>query len=171
MSEPFIAEVKIWAGNFAPRGWAFCQGQLLPLAQNTALFSLIGTYYGGDGRTTMGLPNLQGRAAMHAGSGSGLTPRQLGEKGGEPNVTLISAQMPSHNHNAMGAGLSANQVSPAGNTWSGSAQRTYSAGNPDQSMNPAALQPSGGGQPHNNWHPYLVLDFIIALVGIYPQRS
>jgi microcystin-dependent protein len=147
MSEPFIAEIRIFAGNFAPRGWAFCNGQLLPVAQNTALFSLIGTTYGGDGRTTTALPNLQGRAPMHPGRGPGLTSRRLGESGGSETVTLSTAQMPNHNHPLM---ASAENLVPMANE---------------------ALPAAGGSQSHNNMQPYLAINFIIALTGLYPSRS
>jgi len=171
MADPFVAEIRISPFNFAPRGWAFCDGQLLPLSQNTALFSLLGTTYGGNGLSNFALPNLQGRAALQPGQGPGLSLRDLGETGGSPTVTLLESEMPLHNHNALGAGLSANQTSPVGNTWSGSPQRTYKNVNPDAQMNPTALSLAGGSQPHNNWHPYLALNFIIALQGVFPPRG
>jgi microcystin-dependent protein len=173
VSEPFIAEIKIFAGNFAPRGWAFCNGQILPIAQNTALFSLIGTTYGGDGRTTMWLPDLQGSAPMHPGSGPGLSSRQLGVKGGTETVTLTEAQMPNHTHqmtaspdrgeapgpgsgNALSRSVGASIYWPASNLVSFAAETMLSA---------------GGGQPHNNIQPYLAINFVIALVGIFPSRN
>lgn len=176
MSEPFIAEIRIFAGNFAPRGWAFCNGQLLPISQNTALFSLIGTTYGGDGRTTLALPNLQGRAPMHPGRGPGLTSRRLGEQGGSETVTLSAAQMPAHNHTVNtltgppGAGAPADAVFARAQF--GGTGQVYA--NPDSNMTPLSTQtltPAGGGQAHNNMQPFLVLNFIIALVGLYPSRS
>ena len=127
MSDPFIAEIRIFAGNFAPRGWAFCDGQLLSIAQNTALFSLVGTTYGGDGRTTFGLPGLQGRAPMHSGNGPGLTQRRIGQNGGVPNVTLTSAQIPSHTHEAKGASGENDQQAPEGKSWASMSWGTSTA--------------------------------------------
>lgn len=173
MSEPFIAEIRIFAGNFAPRGWAFCDGQLMPIAQNTALFSLLGTTYGGDGRSTTALPNLQGRAPMHPGRGPGLTSRRLGERGGVETVTLTEAQMPSHTHQLRGDEDAGEQNTPVANVTATvrANQRLYAA--------PAALGPMaarsagvvGGSQGHENMHPFLAINYIIALVGLYPSRS
>ncbi len=175
MSEPFIAEVRIFAGNFAPRGWAFCDGQILPVDQNTALFSIIGTIYGGDGRTTTGLPNLEGRAPMHPGRGPGLTSRKLGQKTGVETVTLTEAQVPQHNHTARGASILSNVTTP---TTDSSFSRSV-PGNAYQSdtttnlvdMASATLSTVGEGQAHTNEQPYLTLSFIIALQGTYPSRS
>lgn len=174
MSEPFIAEIRIFTGNFAPRGWAFCDGQLLPIAQNTALFSLIGTTYGGDGRNTMALPDLRGRAAMHPGRGPGLTERRLGERTGVEAVTVTEAQIPSHSHVVQSTGDDNNASSPVGAV-PGLAedpqyrpQSTLTAG---QQPAADALSPAGGGQPHNNMQPFIVVNFIIALVGLFPSRS
>ena len=176
MSQPFIAEIKIFAGNFAPRGYAFCNGQLLPIAQNTALFSLIGTTYGGDGRTTTALPNLEGRAPMHPGRGPGLTSRRLGQDGGVETVTLSETQMPSHTHQLTG---DSGDTDEEGET-NPADQRT---GKPDASdriyggatnlvdMATEALQNTGGSGLHNNVQPFLTMNFIIALVGLYPSRS
>lgn len=175
MSEPFVAEIRIFAGNFAPLGWAFCDGQLLPISQNTALFSLIGTTYGGDGRTTTALPNLQGRAPMHPGRGPGLTSRRLGQKGGVEMVTLSEAQMPSHTHAMRGtaAGLSglANSSDPADAAFAITTGDSYSDAGDLVSMAQQALPDAGGSQPHNNMQPFLTMSFIIALVGLYPSRS
>lgn len=173
MSEPFIAEIRIFPYNFAPRGWAFCEGQLLPIAQNTALFSLVGTIYGGDGRTTFGLPNLRGRAPMQHGQGPGLSPYRLGERAGAETVALTEAQMPSHSHTmACNAGFP-NSQNPVGNylaTEVGTAQ-AYST-TPNSSMGSGAIgNSSGSGQPHNNMQPFLVLHFCIALTGLFPSRS
>jgi microcystin-dependent protein len=168
MSEPFVAEIMIFAGNFAPRGWAFCNGQLLPIAQNTALFSLIGTTYGGDGRTTTGLPNLQGRAPMHPGTGPGLSTRRLGENGGVKDVTLTLAQIPTHNHKAMGSGAENNQETPDGNSWGANELGDQYRDAENATMEANVLKPVGG-QPHNNMQPYLGLNFIIALLGLYPS--
>jgi microcystin-dependent protein len=169
MSEPFIAEIRIFAGNFAPRGWAFCSGQLLPIAQNTALFSLIGTTYGGDGRTTTALPNLKGRAAMHAGTGPGLTRRRLGEKAGAESVALAESQMSSHTHQLVGTEEDIDGTSPVG-SYLATGNDLYSASG-GSTLAGSALPDVGGTQPHNNMQPYLALNFIIALTGVYPSRS
>lgn len=171
MSEPFIAEIRIFAGNFAPRGWAFCDGQLLPISENTALFSLIGTTYGGDGRTTTALPNLEGRAPMGAGRGPGLTARQLGERGGTQMVGLTTNQIPSHSHQLYGTGEDASASSPASNLLPAGEIEGYTSSTNLAPMDSNALETSGGSQPHNNISPILALNFIIALVGLYPSRS
>lgn len=175
MSDPFVAEIRIFGGNFAPKGWATCDGQIMIISQNTALFSLLGTYYGGDGKSTFALPNLQGNAPMHQGQGAGLSERSLGEQGGEQNVTLTQAELPAHNHavnaNSAGGGL----ASPVNNIWSSLAGRTppplYSD-TINTTMNPTqAVGFIGGSQPHNNMPPYLVLTFIMAMQGIFPPRN
>jgi microcystin-dependent protein len=173
MSEPFVAEIRIFAGNFAPRGWAFCNGQLLPISQNTALFSLIGTTYGGDGRSTTALPNMQGRAPMHPGRGPGLTTRTLGQTGGVETVTLSEAQMASHNHGMGAIPAPANQDDADNTTILARTvgSNTYAAANNLQPMADQALAPTGGSQPHNNMQPFLAINFIIALQGLYPSRS
>lgn len=174
MSEPFVAEIRIFAGNFAPRGWAFCNGQLLPIAQNTALFSLIGTTYGGDGRITTALPNLQGRAPMHPGRGPGLTARRLGERGGVEDVTLSEAQMPNHNHAFQAASAPSNSNTPGGAALANpavQAVRIYGNASNIVGMADSAIGNTGGSQPHNNMQPFLTTNFIIALVGLYPSRS
>jgi microcystin-dependent protein len=170
MSEPFTAEIRIFAGNFAPRGWAFCNGQLLPISQNTALFSLIGTTYGGDGRTTTGLPNLQGRAPMHPGRGPGLTPRRLGQSGGTYDVTLTEAQMPSHTHTLRASTEDGRSATPQ-NMYLATGTTMYTSESPNTTLRGDSLPPAGGGQAHNNTQPFLVLSFIIALVGVYPSRG
>ncbi len=175
MSEPFVAEIRIFAGNFAPRSWAFCNGQLLPVSQNTALFSLVGTTYGGDGRTTFGLPNLQGRAPMHPGRGPGLTDRRLGEHGGVETVTLSEDQMPNHTHTLRATAENGEQ----GSLTSAVTLARARGGAPYQSstsanlvdMDARSLPNTGGSQAHNNLQPYLTLNFIIALEGLYPSRS
>jgi microcystin-dependent protein len=176
MSNPFLAEIRIFAGNFAPTGWARCDGQIMPIGQNTALFSLLGTTYGGDGRTTFALPNLQGCAPLQAGQGPGLSLRDLGETGGEPAVTLRQSEMPAHAHGASGSSNPGNQTVAAGNVWAAGSQRgqvVYSDAGPASRspMSPSALAASGGNQPHNNLPPYLGLTFIIALQGVFPARS
>ncbi len=172
MSEPFTAEIRIFAGNFAPRGWAFCNGQLLPVSQNTALFSLIGTTYGGDGRTTTALPNLQGRAPMHPGRGPGLTSRRLGQAGGVETVTLSEAQMPNHRHIAGGSATAGQSNSPADAVLAmGGGRGANLYINADSTDTMQGLQPAGGDQPHNNMQPYMAINYIIALVGLYPSRS
>ena len=172
MSEPFVAEIRIFAGNFAPRGWAFCNGQLLPIAQNTALFSLIGTTYGGDGRTTTALPNLEGRAPMHPGRGPGLTDRRLGQRGGVETVTLTEAQMPNHHHPFMASPSPGESPSPGGNAFGRPVGGSiYGAATNLVPMAEQALPAAGGSQAHNNMQPYLAINYIIALVGLYPSRS
>jgi len=176
MSEPFIAEVRIFAGNFAPRGWAFCNGQLLPISQNTALFSLIGTTYGGDGRTTTALPDLKDKVPMHPGRGPGLTSRSLGQKGGVETVTLTEQQMPNHTHTMMASPSPGEQPGPVangqGNTFArGVGGSLYGSDASQVAMAAETLPTMGGGQPHNNLQPYLAMHFIIALVGMYPSRS
>lgn len=173
MSEPFVAEIRIFAANFAPRNWAFCDGQLLPISQNTALFSLIGTTYGGDGRTTMGLPNLQERAPMHSGNGPGLTQRYQGQSGGSSTHTLTEVEMTAHTHTISGTTDPGNrgEVSPSSRyAVSPLGDKQYAA-SPAEPMAATAILPGGSGQPHNNMPPYLALNFIIALAGTYPSRS
>ena len=173
MSDPFVAEIRIFPFNFAPKGWAFCNGQLLPLSQNTALFSLLGTNYGGDGKSTFALPNLQGSVPTHQGQGPGLSDYFVGQSGGSDTVTLIQTELPAHAHQASG-GAGSGPTSPANNTWGTGAGRTppptYVNGSPNVIMG-NVLSPAGGSQPHNNMQPYLTLNFCIALQGIYPPRS
>ncbi|MHC4695589.1 MAG: phage tail protein [Planctomycetota bacterium] len=176
MSEPFIAEIRIFAGNFAPRNWAFCNGQLLPIAQNTALFSLIGTTYAGDGRNTTALPNLEGRSAMHPGSGPGLTTRRLGQTGGVETVTLSEGQIAQHNHNFGTSGSPASLFNPNASTSvvaraNGNAFQTTTNANLVPLKQPETVGNTGGSSAHNNRQPYLTLNFIIALQGIYPSRN
>ena len=172
MSDPFVAEIRIFAGNFPPKGWALTNGQLMPISQNTALFSLLGTYYGGDGKSTFALPDLQGRTPMNQGQGPGLSDRFLGEQSGVDSVTLLTTEMPAHTHQAKGIGGAANQQLPGGNTWPSTAQRPYQPGPPpNKQMSFNALGLTGGSLPHNNLMPYLVLTFIIALQGVFPPRS
>jgi microcystin-dependent protein len=180
MAEPFIGEIKMFGGNFAPQYYAFCDGQLLGISQNSALFSILSITYGGDGQTTFGLPNLQGRAAMGAGDGPGLTPRRLGETGGEPAVTLIPAQMPSHNHQVQCNEAAGDTASPSNATFGlvgGRGRPPFYANfapppaNDIIPMSPQALGMTGGSQAHNNMQPYLAVNFIIALRGLFPPRN
>ena len=176
MSEPFVGEIRMFGFGFAPQGWALCNGQLLPISQNTALFSIIGTYYGGDGKSTFALPNLQGMAPLGFGQGNGLTPRNIGDTGGETSVTLIASQMAAHTHAAQGSSNGGDQVSPANGVWSipsvGRGLNVYDPGaGSSPAMNVKAISSVGGNQAHDNMMPYLTLNFCIALVGIYPQRQ
>jgi len=164
----------MFAGNFAPTGWAMCNGQLLPISQNTALFSVLGTFYGGDGKSTFALPDLQGSAPMHQGDGAGLSQRFLGEQSGTDFVTLLQSEMPAHAHSAMGSSTLSNQQSPVGNYWGGSTQNRHFAAFAQANsvqMNFQALGIAGGSLPHNNLQPYLVVTFIIAMQGVFPPRG
>lgn len=172
MSEPFVGEIRMFAGTFAPQGWAFCDGQLLAISENDALFSLLGTIYGGDGQTTFGLPDLRGRLPVHAGSGPGLSPRNLGSNGGAESVTLTTNQLPSHTHAATGSGASGTDANPGGNFLAGSTVvAPYVQETPDTPFAATAITATGGNQPHANLMPYLCVHFIIALFGIYPSRQ
>ncbi len=174
MSDPYIGEIRLFGFNFAPQGWAQCNGQLLSIAQNTALFSILGTTYGGNGQTTFGLPNLQGQAPLHTGQGPGLSYRTLGEIGGEAAVTLLASEMPQHTHSAAASSAIGDQTTPASNVWAagagGRGQNFYTTGS-DVAMSGQALGASGASQPHNNMPPYEVLNFCICLNGVYPPRS
>ena len=166
--DPFVGEIRVVGFNFAPSGWALCNGQLLPIAQNTALFSLLGTTYGGDGKSNFALPNLQGSAAMHPGQGRGLSMRYLGETGGNNTEILTQANMPTHNHALNAASGSATTGTPSvTNSLAAGTVNTYGAANNMVPMGEVV----GGGQPHNNMQPYEVLNFVIALQGVYPPRS
>jgi len=169
--EPFIGEVQWFAGNFAPRGWALCDGQLLPINQHQALFSILGTTYGGDGRTTFALPDVRGRALVHAGNGPGLTERRLGSKGGEESVTLTTAQIPEHSHALKASSASATTSSPEGTVLAKTGRSSIYADTADTTMSSAAIASSGGGQAHNNMQPYNTLNCIIALQGLFPSRN
>lgn len=174
MSNPFLAEIRIFTGNFAPKGWALCDGQLMPISQNTALFSLLGTTYGGNGTSNFALPNLQGCAPMQAGQGPGLSLRDLGETAGEQTVTLLQTEMPAHSHAVQAA--SGTGLGPQNNAWGSGLKGTAAfyapSGNPSNvQMNPFATSIAGGNQPHNNMMPFLGLTFIIALQGVFPARS
>jgi len=176
MADPFVAEIRIFPFNFAPKGWAFCDGQILPLSQNTALFSLLGTTYGGDGKSNFALPDMQGNAPMHPGQGPGLSLHDLGETGGSDTVSLLESEIPSHNHNVIAQVPPADTNLPAGNVLARASVGGVNpyqppAGAPLVSMSPSALTPAGGDQPHNNMMPYLTLYFNIALQGVFPPRT
>ncbi len=171
MSDQFLAEIRIFAGNFPPTGWAFCNGQIMPLSQNTALFALLGTTYGGDGKSTFALPDLQGSFPMHPGQGPGLSLYDLGQQGGSQFVTLLESEMPAHAHFASARSSLSTQTTPAGNLWSGNADANqYVEDTPNVQMAVQEIGMAGGSLPHNNMPPYLALNFIIALQGIFPQR-
>lgn len=174
MSDPFVAEIRIFPFNFAPTGWAMCNGQLLPISQNTALFSLLGTMYGGDGKSTFGLPDLQGNAPMFWGQGPGLSLYDQGQIGGSESVTLLQSEIPTHTHQASGVSGSG-PTSPASATWGTGAGRTppptYFGGSPNVIMAATALGIAGASLPHNNMQPYLTLNFCIAMQGIFPPRG
>jgi len=175
MADPFVAEIRIFPFNFAPKGWAWCDGQLLPLSQNTALFSLLGTTYGGDGKSTFALPDLQGSAAMHPGQGPGLSLRDLGEIGGSETVTLLQSEIPSHAHTARANADFADLQVPSTARSIARSQNANAykapAGQPTTPMSPQSLSPAGGDQPHNNMQPYLTFYFCIALQGVFPPRT
>jgi len=171
--DPFVAGIRIYPFNFAPKGWAFCSGQLLPISQNTALFSLLGTTYGGDGRSTFALPNLQGSAAMHPGQGPGLSLHDLGETAGSETVTLLQSEIPVHSHTLMASTQPGEDSSPGGAealARSVGASLYQTTTTPVVPMSANAIGLAGGGQPHNNLMPYLTLNFCIALQGVFPSR-
>ena len=173
MADPFVAEIRIFGFNFAPLGWAFCNGQLLPISQNTALFSLLGTNYGGNGKSNFALPDMQGNAPMHPGQGPGLSLHDLGEMAGSTTETLLQGEMPAHSHALMSLGVAGNRTNPIGNTIA-----RVTAGNPflppagaaTVQMSLQTVAPVGGGQPHNNMMPYLTMNFCIAMQGVFPPR-
>jgi microcystin-dependent protein len=174
MADPFVAEIRIFPFNFAPKGWAFCDGQLLPLSQNTALFSLLGTTYGGNGKSNFALPNMQGNAPMHPGQGPGLSLHDLGEVGGSQTVSLLESEIPAHSHSMNASTQDGLDNHAAANLLAqgiGILQYTDANTGPFTTLNPNALPPAGGDQPHNNMQPYLTLNFCIALQGVFPPRS
>ena len=174
MAEPFIGQIITTGFNFAPRGYATCDGQLLSIAQSTALFSLLGTQFGGDGRVTFGLPDLRGRVPVHQGQGPGLTPRTMGEMAGEENHTLISTEMPMHNHLMSTVNVAGALGTPNGNFLAASNNNQtaiYRPTSDGSALNPQSISLAGGSQPHNNMQPYLVISFSIALQGIFPSRN
>lgn len=175
MTTPYVGEIRLFGGTFAPLGWMFCDGALLPISEYDTLFNLIGTTYGGDGQSTFALPDLRGRVPMHQGKGPGLTQRVLGEKSGTETVTLVSSQLPIHTHAATANSGAGNSASPGNNVWAANSnttalQFTASTASP-ASMNPAAISPVGGNQPHENRMPFVAVNYIISLFGIYPSQS
>lgn len=166
MSEPFLAEVRLFGFNFAPRGWATCDGQILPINQNQALFSLLGTTYGGDGRTTFALPDLRGRVPVHVGDGI-----NLGAKGGEEGHVLTVEEMPSHTHELMASSANAASATPAGNVYARAGSNTYHGADPAVSLRVRTAADTGNGQAHENMQPYVVLNYCIALQGTFPSRN
>lgn len=170
MADPFVAEIRIFPFNFAPRGWAWCDGQLLPLSQNTALFSLLGTTYGGNGKSNFALPDLQGRAPMHPGQGPGLSLHDLGETGGSETVTLLESEIPGHTH-AMRISAEDGNSRNAPANYVGLGNNLFAAPGSPANMSSSMLAPAGGDQPHNNLQPYLTFYFCIALQGVFPPRN
>jgi microcystin-dependent protein len=173
MADPFVAEIRIFPFNFAPKGWAFCDGQLMPISQNTALFSLLGTTYGGDGKSTFALPDLQGRAPMHHGQGPGLSLHDLGETSGSETVALLDSEMPAHSHAVSGVPtVLPDANNPNGRSYSrASGAYVYATMQNPVAMNFSAVGVAGGSLPHNNMQPYLTLNFCIAMQGVFPPRS
>jgi microcystin-dependent protein len=169
MSQPYIGEIRMFAGNFPPAGWMFCEGQLLPIAEYEALFNLIGTTYGGDGQSTFGLPDLRGRLPIHQGSGF-----TLGQSGGVEQVTLAAGVIPAHSHPFLASANQASSTSPANNLpaiTQASSVMPYGTANPLVQLNSASVGSTGGSQPHNNFQPYLCIDFIISLFGVFPSQN
>lgn len=173
MADPFVGEIRVVGFNFAPTGWAQCNGQLLPISQNTALFSLLGTFYGGDGKSTFALPDLQGRAPVHQGQGPGLSEYTLGQEDGVETITLLQTEIPAHAHNALARNDPAELQAPAPDRAMArsTAGFAYTLAAPDVTMSPQTLSLSGGSLPHNNLQPLLVMNYIIALQGVFPPRS
>lgn len=173
MAQPFVGEIRIFAGNFAPAGWMFCEGQLLPISEYETLFQLIGTTYGGDGQETFALPDLRGRIPLHQGQGPGISQKYiLAETGGVESVTLTTQQMPIHNHALLASGNPATSTLAKDNITASTNQlKIYYEGSPSKSFAPNTIQPAGGNQPHENFQPYLCLDFIISLFGIFPSQT
>jgi microcystin-dependent protein len=170
MSQPFVGEIRMFGGNFAPVGWAFCDGQSMPISENEVLFQLIGTTYGGDGEETFNLPNLQGRLPIHQGAGF-----QIGQAGGVPSVTLTGQQMPSHGHPLLGSTATAAGTNPQNTVFAhlpdAGVQSAYGSTAPFGAIDTSSVSPIGGSQPHDNMQPYLAVNFIISLFGIFPQQT
>jgi microcystin-dependent protein len=172
VADPFVAEIRIFGFNFAPTGWAQCDGQLMPISQNTALFALLGTYYGGDGKSNFALPNLQGSAPMNQGQSGGTSDRFIGEASGSEGITLLQTEMPAHSHALNAVESTATARQPPNQMFAvGEAMSLYRSAPPNTTMNPNMLATSGGSLPHNNMQPYLTFNFCIALQGVFPPRS
>ena len=172
MAQPYVGEIRMFAGNFAPVGWAFCDGQLMPISENDALFSLIGTTYGGDGQQTFAMPNLQGRFPIHVGTNAGVS-YQIGEAAGVEEVTLTTSQIPAHTHPLVASMNVAQDTSPSAKTvgQTGGGIMFYAQDQVDSALNAQAIAPAGGSQPHSNYQPYLCVNFIISLFGIFPSQT
>jgi microcystin-dependent protein len=170
MGQPYVGEIRIFAGNFAPAGWMFCDGQLIPISEYETLFNLIGTTYGGDGQSTFALPDLRGRLPVHQGTGGGGT-YVIGEVSGVESVTLIASQIPSHNHAPAAVSGNGDQATPANGVWAGASSSRYSSSAPSLAMNASLIGDTGTNQPHDNRMPYLGVNFIISLYGIYPTPN
>ena len=172
MADPFVSEIRIFGFNFAPKGWAFCDGQLLPISQNTALFALLGTMFGGDGKSTFALPDLEGSVPMAQGQGQGLSDRYIGDIGGSETVTLLQSEIPAHNHLLRVSADPATERQPPGQNFAaGVGVQFYDTQNPNANLNPGALAVQGGSLPHNNMQPYLTMGFCIAMQGVFPARQ
>ena len=171
MAEPYIGQIMMTGFNFAPKGFALCNGQLLSINQNTALFSLLGTFYGGNGTTTFALPNIQGATPAHQGTGPQGNSITIGQIGGEATHTLSQIEMPSHTHTMLGDSATATSTTAAGHVWAASESSPFSTNGPNTPMNATAIGTAGGSQPHDNFQPYLVINFVIALQGIFPSRN
>ena len=172
MADPYIGEIRLFAGNYAPNGWALCQGQLMAISENETLFTLIGTTYGGDGQITFALPDLRGRVPVHQGTGPGLSQRSIGQVGGSETVTLTAPQMPAHTHAQMASKLAAvASAGPAGNMLAATTVNLYGGGPPTMPMAAAAVTPSGGGQAHDNMAPFVAMNHIISLFGVFPSQN
>ncbi|MFZ7088824.1 phage tail protein [Curtobacterium sp. RRHDQ10] len=171
MSNPYVGEIRLFAGNFPPAGWMFCDGSVLPISENETLFTLIGTTYGGDGQETFQIPDLRGRIPVHMGQGAGLTSYTIGDTGGVETVTLTGAQTPSHTHQLTGSTSGATATSPTNGVWGTWPDGQYSVGTPDTALAPDVLAPVGDAQPHENLPPYLVVNFIISLFGVFPSSN
>lgn len=171
MAQPYVGEIRMFAGNFAPAGWMFCDGQLLPISENETLFNLIGTTYGGDGESTFALPNLQSRVPMHMGKGPDGTTYQLAEMAGTEQETLTVQQIPSHLHALLGSTTIANTQTPGGNVAAAGSGQIYTSNESLIQMNPQSISPAGGSQPHENCQPFLCINYIISLFGIFPSPT